>query len=262
MTRADEEERLAHELARNLLLDAVLEQGSDIHINTKRSDSVVRYRIDGRLQEISRHPHRTVSALNRAVKLHGPTGPGSYRHATGRHPAPWMRKAATTNYGSAPCRLLWRGPHTSRSRPCGWRIRTPTWAQQDRGSWPAPGTDRTHADRTVWAGPRDWTNGQRQDDNDPVRPRLDGRPLPGWGPSHDPGRPGRTACRRCASDCGQYRGRIQLCQSPEGCPPARPGCTLLRQDPGCRHGSATRPDCPSRASGQYAQLHARTWQRP
>ncbi|HEY4002573.1 MAG TPA: ATPase, T2SS/T4P/T4SS family [Candidatus Xenobia bacterium] len=68
MTRTDEEERLAHELARQLLLDAVLEQSSDIHLVPERTDGVVRYRIDGKLQEISRHPHRTLSSLLRALK--------------------------------------------------------------------------------------------------------------------------------------------------------------------------------------------------
>lgn len=65
---ATEEEQLAYELVTNLVLDAATELSTDVHIEPFREEAVVRYRLDGSLQEIGRHPLAVGRSTSRILK--------------------------------------------------------------------------------------------------------------------------------------------------------------------------------------------------
>ncbi|MDQ7821720.1 MAG: GspE/PulE family protein [Candidatus Eremiobacteraeota bacterium] len=67
-TTKDEEELVAHELSLRIAVDAIAERTSDIHIDPGQKEGVIKYRIDGLLQEISRHPLPVISVLLGVIK--------------------------------------------------------------------------------------------------------------------------------------------------------------------------------------------------
>ncbi len=65
---ADEEEKLAYELWNKIALDAITEKSSDIHFEPFRYESIIRYRVDGVLQVVSRQTPDSMKALLRVIK--------------------------------------------------------------------------------------------------------------------------------------------------------------------------------------------------
>lgn len=64
----DEEEKLAFDLLEKVMLDAASERASDIHLEPFRDDSVIRFRVDGVMTEISRHGPNVIKSLIRVAK--------------------------------------------------------------------------------------------------------------------------------------------------------------------------------------------------
>ena len=64
----DEEEKLSFELVSKIMLDAALERASDIHLEPAKNESVIRYRIDGVMQEITRQKSEVHQAMIRIIK--------------------------------------------------------------------------------------------------------------------------------------------------------------------------------------------------
>jgi type II secretory ATPase GspE/PulE/Tfp pilus assembly ATPase PilB-like protein len=65
---ADEEEKLAQTLANKIFCDAINSKATDVHIEPKQLDTVVRYRIDGFMKEISRHSHASMGSVMKVIK--------------------------------------------------------------------------------------------------------------------------------------------------------------------------------------------------
>jgi type IV pilus assembly protein PilB len=65
---ADEEEKLTYELWNKIALDAISEKSSDIHFEPFRFESVIRYRVDGVLQVISKQTPESLHSLIRVIK--------------------------------------------------------------------------------------------------------------------------------------------------------------------------------------------------
>lgn len=71
----DEEEKITYELWKKIMIDAVTERASDIHLEPYRSDSAIRLRVDGTLREISRQSNDVLKALVRIIKKMGNLNP-------------------------------------------------------------------------------------------------------------------------------------------------------------------------------------------